>query len=96
MWPVLVAGLSSIIVGEERRGRRIVVSVDRPTFRLFGYPGDLMDADLLPELSGETCIDEVTVDLPPATSEPDLIVASRLDETLITVRKWVQSGSAKS
>ena len=43
-----------------------------------------------------TYLDEVTADLPPAESEPDLIVASRLDETLITVRKWVQSGSAPS
>ena len=63
--------------------------------------GDLMDADLWPELSGEkwvaaTYLDEVTADLPPAASEPDLIVASRLDETLITVRKWVQSGPAPS
>ena len=52
--------------------------------------GDSMDADLLPELSRETWVattylDEVTADLPPAESEPDLIVASRLDETLITV-----------
>ena len=59
--------------------------------------GDSMDADLLPELSGETWVaatylDEVTADLPPAASEPDLIIASRLDETLILVRKWVQSG----
>ena len=63
--------------------------------------GDSMDADLLPELSGETWVaatylDEVTADFPPAESEPDLIVASRLDITLIMVRKWVQSGSAPS
>ena len=63
--------------------------------------GDLMDAGLLPELSGETWVaatylDEVTADLPPAASEPDLIAASRLDETLITIRSWVQSGSAPS
>ena len=56
---------------------------------------------MLAELSGETWLaatylDEVTADLPPAESEPDLIVASRLDETLITVRKWVQSGLAPS
>ena len=63
--------------------------------------GDSMDADLLPELSGETWaaatyLDEVTADLPPAEMEPDLIVACRLDKTLITVRKWVQLGSALS
>ena len=60
-----------------------------------------MDADLLPELSGETWVaatylEEVTADLLPAVSEPDLIIASRLDETLIMVRKWVQSGLAPS
>ena len=61
--------------------------------------GDSMDADLLPELSGEmwvaaTYLEEVSADLPPAESEPDSIVASRLDETLITVWRWVQSGEA--
>ena len=45
--------------------------------------GDSMDADLLPELS---------VDLPPAGSDNDLIVASRQDTTLATVRERVQSG----
>ena len=63
--------------------------------------GDSMDADLLPELFGEMWVvaiyfEEVTADLPPADSEPDLIIASRLDETLITVRKWIQAGSAPS
>ena len=63
--------------------------------------GDSMDAGLLPKLSGETWVaatylDEVTADLPPASSVPDLIAAFRLDETLITVRRWVQSGSAPS
>ena len=43
-----------------------------------------------------TYLDEVTADLPLAASEPDLIAASRLDEMLITVRRWVQSGSAPS
>ena len=42
--------------------------------------GDSMDADLLPELSGETwmaatLLDELTADLPPAGSDLDLIVA---------------------
>ena len=51
--------------------------------------GDSMDADLLPELSGETWVaatylKEVTADLEPAGSEPDFITASRLDNTLIT------------
>ena len=60
-----------------------------------------MDADLLPELSGEmwvaaTYLEEVTADLPPAGSEPDFIAASRLDRTLITVQEWVQSGSTPS
>ena len=52
--------------------------------------GDSMDLDLLPELSGEiwvvaTHLDEVTGDLPPSESDPDLITASRTDGTLITV-----------
>ena len=54
-----------------------------------------MDANLLPELSGETWVaatflEEVTSDLEPAGSEPDFISASLLDNTLITVREWVQ------
>ena len=60
-----------------------------------------MDADLLPELSKETWVaatflEEVTVDLPPADAEPDLINTSRMDETLITVLPWIQAGSAPS
>ena len=60
--------------------------------------GDSMDADLLPELSGETWVvatllAELTVDLPPTDEEPDLIAASRRDETLTTVRRWVQTGT---
>ena len=56
--------------------------------------GDSMDADLLPELSGETWVasvllKELSVDLPTAGSDIDLIMASRQDAT---VRKWVQSG----
>ena len=61
--------------------------------------GDSMDADLLPELSGETWVaatllDELTAYLPPAGSDLDLIVASRQDATLTTVREWVQPGTA--
>ena len=59
--------------------------------------GDSMDADLLPELSGETWVaatllEGLTADLPPADSDIDLVVASRQDATLTTVRDWVQSG----
>ena len=58
-----------------------------------------MDADLLPELSGKTWVavtlfEELTADLPPAGPDLDLIVASRQDATLTTVREWVQSGAA--
>ena len=61
--------------------------------------GDSMDADLLLELSGETWVaatymDELKVDLPLIGSDLDLVVASRQDVTLDTVRKWVQSGAA--
>ena len=59
--------------------------------------GDSMDAVLLPELLGETWVasallEELLVDLLTAGSDIDLIVASRQDATLTTVRKWVQSG----
>ena len=43
-----------------------------------------------------TYLEEVTADLPPADSEPYFIIASRLDERLITVQIWVQSESAPS
>ena len=60
--------------------------------------GESMDADLLPELSGETLVastllEELTADLLPAGADLDLIVASRQDTTLATVREWVQSGT---
>ena len=59
--------------------------------------GDSMDADLLPELSGETWVasallEGLAADLPTAGSDIDLIVASRQDATLTTVWEWVQSG----
>ena len=52
--------------------------------------GDSMDADLLPELSGEnwvaaTLLEGPTADLPPAGSDIDLIMTSRQDATLTTV-----------
>ena len=61
--------------------------------------GDSMDTDLLPELSGETWVasallEELTVDLPTAGSDIDLVAASREDNTLQTVRSWVESGNA--
>ena len=59
--------------------------------------GDSMDADSLPELSGETWVasvllEELSVDLPTVGSDIDLIVASRQDATLMTVQKWVKFG----
>ena len=57
--------------------------------------GESMDADLLPELSGETwvasaLIEEFTADLLPAGSNVDLITESRQDDTLATVRDSVK------
>ena len=80
-----------------------VIDVDSTTVLLdqpfaLSEMGDSMDADLLPELSGETWVaatllEELTADLPPVASNLDLIVASRQDATLITVHEWVQSGA---
>ena len=61
--------------------------------------GDSMDSDLLPELSGETWVasallEELTVDLPTAGSDIDLVAASREDNTLQMVQSWVESGNA--
>ena len=55
-----------------------------------------MDADLLPEVSGETWVaatllEGLTADLLPTGAGLDLIVASRQDTTLATVREWVWS-----
>ena len=60
--------------------------------------GESMDADLLPELSGETWVEsalleELMADLLPAGADLDLIVTSRQDTTLATVREWIQAGS---
>ena len=56
-----------------------------------------MDADLLPELSGEMWVaaaltEEFTADLP-AGSNIDLIAESRSDDTLAVVWGWIQSNS---
>ena len=58
-----------------------------------------MDADLLPELSGETWVasallDELTGDLQPAGVNGDLVSATSEDKMLLTVRSWVESGKA--
>ena len=58
--------------------------------------GDSMDADLLPELSGETWVasallDELTGDLQPARVNNDLVSATSEDKM---VRSWVESGNA--
>ena len=58
--------------------------------------GESMDADLLPELSGETWVasallEEFTADLLLVGTNVDLIVASRQDVTLATVREWIRS-----
>ena len=60
--------------------------------------GESMDANLLPELSGETWVasalmEEFTADLLPAESNVDLITESRQDDTLATVRGLIQSKS---
>ena len=60
--------------------------------------GDSMDADLLPELSGETWVasallDELTWDLPPAGVNNELVSATSEDRMLQTVRSWVESGN---
>ena len=61
--------------------------------------GDSMDADLLPELSGETWVasallDELTGDLQPAGVNGDLVSATSEDKMLQTVWSWVESGKA--
>ena len=58
-----------------------------------------MDADLLPECSGETwvasaLIDELTVDLPAPGVGDDLVSDTASDKILQTVRSWVDSGVA--
>ena len=61
--------------------------------------GDSMDADLLPELSGETWVasallDELTVDLPATGVGDELVSDTTSDKILQTVRSWVESGVA--
>ena len=57
-----------------------------------------MVADLLPELSGETWVasallDELTVDLPAAGVDEELVSDTAEDKILQTVRSWVDSAS---
>ena len=72
-----------------------MVMVDQPFAA--SEMGESMDADLLPELSGETWVaaaltEEFTADLP-AGGNIDLIAESRNDDTLAVVRGWIQSNS---
>ena len=60
--------------------------------------GESMDADLLPELSGETWVasallQEFTADLLPAGTNVDLFAATRQDATLATAWEWILSES---
>ena len=45
-------------------------------------------------MGGSTYLDVLTADLSATDSDLDLIVATRRDETLTTVRQWVQTGPA--
>ena len=89
MWTVYEARLSGIV-------SRLQVDGMDSTSALLDQPfassemGDSMDADLLPELSGETW---VAADLPATESDLDFVVASRQDETLTMVCQWVQTGA---
>ena len=61
--------------------------------------GDSMDADLLPEGSGETWVasallDELTNDLPTPGVGDNLVSDTASDKILQTVRSWVDSGLA--
>ena len=73
-----------------------VLEVDSTT-----VPGrSAMDADLLPELSGETWVaatllEGLTADLPPFASDRDLIVASRQDATLTTSMRGYSRGQPR-
>ena len=60
--------------------------------------GDSMDTDLLPEMSGETLVatvhlNEVTGDLTPTDSDPDMIASSLADKTLTVVRDWLRAST---
>ena len=55
--------------------------------------GESMDADILLEFSGETLVATTLLDGLTADLLPGLIVASRQDTTLATVREWVQLGT---
>ena len=55
--------------------------------------GESMDADLLPELSGETWVASALIEEFTAGSYVVLIAASRQDATLATVREWIHSES---
>ena len=63
--------------------------------------GDSMDADLLPELSGETWVasallDELTWDLPTAGANNELVKATCEEKMLQTVQSWVECSAVAS
>ena len=65
-----------------------------------GYPLDadtqllLVDQPFASSEMGDSLLEELTVDLPTAGSDIDLVAASHEDKILQTVRSWVQSGNA--
>ena len=94
MRPVSKAGLYGFLVGFAGSRRGSLVEQPFASSEM----GESMDADLLPEFSGETWVvttllEGLTADLLPAGADLDLIVASRQDTTLAMVREWVQSGT---
>ena len=85
MWSVFMPGLSGVVA---RRWCSLSDMLDQPFTS--SEMGDSMNLDLLPEFTGETWVaathlDEVTSDLPLFGLEQDLITASQMDSTLITV-----------
>ena len=86
---MFAAGLSGVLAGGAGRRLRFDIGFVGSTVYLFHHG----------RFNGETWVtatflQEVTADLELASSEPDFITASRLDNTLITVREWFQVGSA--
>ena len=93
--PVSAADLPAV----EADTQSLLVCFIRSSRLLPSEMGDSIDSDLLPELSGETWVasallEELTVDLPTAGSDIDLVTASRKDKILQTVRSWVESENA--
>ena len=95
MWTVSETGWSGFLFGFAGGRIGYLVGPSGSAFRLVGnwrFHGRRLAVGIVGGYLSATLLEGLTADLLPVGSDIDLIVASRQDATLTTVREWVQLG----